>query len=490
MITYAAMKRARLASPALLGVLLCGASSPALAEDRFAADTFEPVPAGDRFTGVESPESLGEAALDLAFVNAVGFSPVAVQVAGADETTPLVGAQFVQHLGAALTLDDDWKLSVDLPWGAVSVSDDVEAAVAERSTELALGDVRLGLRGFFGGEPDEPFRAAISGTFFLPTGSESAFLSDGALRAGPRLILGGHGGGLRWGFTSGVMFRAQRRFFDFTLGDVLENRLALSMGLTRSGSLVFEAWNGILIEGPNKVSSSTTTLELQLGFRNRIGDLLIAPSIGVGASEGIGTPGARGVVTIAYAPQERMGWHDWEGDEDYPVPPPPPPPEPGLGDADGDGIRDAEDACIAQAGIYTEELITRGCPDRDGDGVVDFRDACPKVAGRPDDDPSKRGCPVLDRDGDGLADDADLCPDEPGLPSDDPLSSGCPRDSDNDGIVDTEDACPNQKGHLALDPGQNGCPRSAREPEAPEEPEDKPAAAPPRARVRAPQPRR
>jgi OOP family OmpA-OmpF porin len=485
------MKRARLASRALLGVLLCGASSPALAEDRFAADTFEPVPAGDRFTGVESPESLGEAALDLAFVNAVGFSPVAVQVSGVDGTTPLIGAQFVQHLGAALTLDDDWKLSVDLPWGAVSVSDDVEGAAPERSTQLGLGDLRLGLRGFFGGEPDEAFRAAISGTFFLPTGSESAFLSDGALRAGPRLILGGHGAGLRWGFTSGVMFRAERRFFDVTLGDVLENRLALSTGLTQNGSLVFEAWNGILIEGPNKVSSSTTTLELQLGFRNRMGDLIVAPSLGFGASQGIGTPVVRGLVTIAYAPQERSGWHDWEGDDDYPVPPPPPPPPPGLGDADGDGIRDAEDACIAQAGIYTDEAITRGCPDRDGDGVVDYRDACPSQPGRPDDDPSKRGCPALDRDGDGLPDGDDMCPDQPGVPSDDPLSSGCPADSDNDGILDTEDACPNEKGHLALDPGRNGCPRRAKEPEEVDESDDdKPAGAPPAGRARPPQPRR
>lgn len=468
------MRRARvLASGAALGVALGVVPSAARAADRFAADTFEPAPAGDRFSGVESTELLGEAALDLSFVNTFGVAPVAVQVAGRDARTELVGSQFMQHLGAAWTFEDTWKLSLDLPWGVSSVSDDVERASEARTSHFGLGDLRLGLRGLVGGEPSDPFRMALSGTFFLPTGSEEAFQSDGALRAGPRLLFGGHGMGLQWALSSGVQFRPERRFFDVTLGDVLEHRLAFSYGLTQSGSLVVEAWNGVVIEGPNKVSSSTTTLELEVGFRVRVGDLVITPLLGFGAAQGVGTPLLRGVATIAYAPTERAGWHDWEAEDDF-IPPPPPPPDHSVGDADGDGLRDAEDACPAQAGIYTEEPITRGCPDRDGDGVVDFRDACPRVPGRREGEPHERGCPDSDRDGDGLMDDQDLCPDEPGLPSDDPLSSGCPADSDNDGIIDTEDACPNEKGHLALDPGQNGCPRrvSRPDPEEDEETED------------------
>ncbi len=453
----AMVKARRLASFAwALTVGLFGLSRASWAEG-FQADGFQPPPAGDRFFGVENPESLGDFAWDFSLAMSLDVAPAKVTAAG--ERVAIVGAQMVEHFGAAVTIEDRLKLSLDIPWGFVSTASE-PTPNATYAWDAAFGDVRVGTRLLVGGRPGDEFLVAVSGAVDLPTGSQGAYFSDGALRGGPSLVLGGRVDEATWALTSGVMFRPVRTFYDVELGDVWENRLALGYALTYSGAVMLEAWNGVVTQGANSFAGNTTRVEVALGWRQRVSDFLVGPAVAFGASGGVGTPVARGVLSIAYAPLDRDGFDLDFGGDDEPIETPPMPPVESHGDADHDGIPDESDACYLQAGIPTDEPITHGCPDTDGDSIVDFRDACARVPGPRSDKPHENGCPRLDRDGDGIFDDDDACPGEPGSQSEYPYDNGCPPDTDSDGILDSEDACPTIKGPPRLEPALNGCPKT------------------------------
>jgi outer membrane protein OmpA-like peptidoglycan-associated protein len=225
----------------------------------------------------------------------------------------------------------------------------------------------------------------------------------------------------RWGAGVGVL--------------LLRNR-HLQIGPEASGAIVFR-----------DVEKRTTNAELLLDVRYRfLGDFEIAAGGGPGLTSGIGTPDFRGVLSIAYTPEQKL-------------------------DRDFDGIPDVEDACPDVRGVADRDPLKSGCPvvvvllpsDRDGDGIPDDVDACPDVKGVADPDPKKNGCPPPppDRDGDGIPDAVDACPDVKGVADPDPQKNGCPpppSDRDGDGISDAEDACPDEKGPRDPDPARNGCP--------------------------------
>src|SRR5262249_34990674 len=140
--------------------------------------------------------------------------------------------------------------------------------------------------------------------------------------------------------------------------------------------------------------------------------VLVNAGAGAGLVSMLGTPDARVLVRVAYAPVRKLE-----------------PPKPK--DSDNDGVPDAEDLCPQQAGT------ARGGPDADRDGVPDAEDLCPKDAG------TAKGCPDADKDG--VPDAQDLCPGAKPGEKPDPAKPGCPLDSDNDGVPDAEDLCPNAK---------------------------------------------
>jgi outer membrane protein OmpA-like peptidoglycan-associated protein len=148
-----------------------------------------------------------------------------------------------------------------------------------------------------------------------------------------------------------------------------------------------------------------------------------------------GTPDARAIFRIAYAPLREPARPPERAPAPPPAPPPaaivqPPPPAPEkVQDRDGDGVADAVDQCPEQPAGEHPDPLRKGCPflDRDDDGVADAEDLCPEVAAGEHPDPKRAGCPFADADGDGIADAEDACPDRPGPPSDEPRRNGCPR---------------------------------------------------------------
>ncbi len=300
-----------------------------------------------------------------------------------------------------------------------------------------FGDLRLGARVRLWGEYHDPFQIAVGGYLWLPTGAKDSFVSTGQVRGLPQLILGGRAKErVVWSAAAGPEIEGSTSFagvgqgslfrFSAGLGFLLLDNRHLQIGPELSGDVVLR-----------DVQKRTTNAELLVDIRYRIiDDLEIAAGAGPGLTSGIGTPDFRGILSIAYTPEQKL-------------------------DRDHDGIPDDQDACPDEFGPHNEDPAKNGCPirDRDGDGIPDDVDACPDVKGVPDPDPKKNGCPPpADRDGDGIPDAADACPDVKGVRSSDPAQNGCPGDRDGDGIRDDLDACPDVKGVRDPDPKKNGCP--------------------------------
>ncbi len=181
--------------------------------------------------------------------------------------------------------------------------------------------------------------------------------------------------------------------------------------------------------------SGSTAAEWRLGFRiDAIRDLELTFAAGTGFVGGAGSPLARAIASIAWAPR--------------------------VHDEDGDGIVDERDVCPTLPEDFDGFEDEDGCPepDNDHDLVPDLDDRCPNEAPADGRDLDDDGCtdPRVDTDGDGIEDGDDRCPtdaeDRDGFEDED----GCPDpDNDGDGLLDADDRCPNAPG--AIERG-DGCP--------------------------------
>lgn len=429
-----------------------GAQAPA---DRFALDTFHPAPAGDRFFGLQSPESLGHGAIDVSLVTDIALHPLVLSKeapGAAPELVPVVRAQLFEHVGLAVTLWDRWKASVDMPLGVSHMEADPELPTGEQRGHAVAGDLRVGLRLFALGEQDTPLRLALAGSVWLPTGEEARFAGEGRARGGPELVLGGGAGRWTWGASTGAVLRPRSRFFDAELGSQLTLGLGAAARVAGIVQVLVETRGAVVVSGPGSFSEATNNLEVSVGWRFRVGPVVVAAAPGGGVLRGAGTPFARILFGLQYAPLTRTDLRVTPPDR------PPDPPPPPLADGDRDGVPDELDACREAAGPPSGDPRAHGCPDRDGDAIIDRIDACPGRAGAPDDSLRRHGCPPPDADGDGILDRDDVCPERRGPRSGEAGRSGCPGDRDFDAVLDDEDACPDVKGGLSLEPSRNGCP--------------------------------
>ncbi len=180
-------------------------------------------------------------------------------------------------------------------------------------------------------------------------------------------------------------------------------------------------------------------LEFLFGGRTRVANLVdITAAVGVGSSQGLGTPMWRGILGVNVQHDEA--------------------------DTDKDGIPDRIDACPTVPEDFDGFQDQDGCPDpdNDGDGIIDQKDRCPNEPETVNGIADKDGCPdgsALDKDGDGIPDDVDKCPMDPedidGFQDED----GCPDpDNDRDGIVDELDKCPSERETINGIDDYDGCP--------------------------------
>jgi outer membrane protein OmpA-like peptidoglycan-associated protein len=421
---------------------LSAVTAPAHAQNAgLALDRFDPAPAGDRMFGVPSPYAAGELTPHIMLLGDYAHDPLVLRsVPGNKNVGSVVGDQLFLHLDAAFSLSNRVLLDVDVPVALLQSGDSPNRGGIAFSSpnSVQFGDLRLGARLRIFGEYHDPFQIAVGGYVWAPTGAKNSFVSSGQVRGLPQLILGGRvAERVVWSAAAGPELQKSATFANIDQGTMFKWGAGFGILLLDNRHLQIgpEVSGGVTLRD---VQKRTTNAEALLDLRYRfVDDVEFAVGAGPGLTSGIGTPDFRGVLSLAYTPEQKL--------EEKPEPPPPPKPV---------------DPCA-------EDKTKEGCApppkDSDGDGIIDDEDACPEVKGVETDDPKTNGCPP-DRDHDGIIDKEDACPDEKGIADDDPKKNGCPppKDTDGDGILDPDDACPNEKGAADPDPKKNGCPKSVR----------------------------
>jgi outer membrane protein OmpA-like peptidoglycan-associated protein len=446
---------------------------------------FNPSPVGDRFFGVPSPYAAGEATFHASALLDYAREPLVLvrdSDAGGETLGAIVSDQMFLHIGLNFSIINRFAVSADMPFALLS-SGDAPAGGGLSFTEpsgAALGDLRLGLRVRIVGEYFDAFQLGVGGYVWVPTGSDTSYVSDGSVRGQPQVLVGGRADRFIYSVMVGPTLRSQTNLGDVQIGHQFNFGAGAGVLLLdeRSLQLGLETAGGVDIENPD---GRTTNAELLAGVKWRMAPFADFMELGLaggpGLTTGVGTPAGRVVFNVAYTPAMEPEKTDRDKDgifDDVDACPDTPgvksddPAKNGCpvveSDRDEDGILDAKDACPDEPGKPNADPKKNGCPDRDTDkdGILDPVDACVDVPGIPSDDPKKNGCPVNDKDGDGVADEVDACVDIPGVKTDDPKTNGCPPDTDGDGFRDDQDACPKEKGVDDPDPSKRGCPKLVR----------------------------
>jgi outer membrane protein OmpA-like peptidoglycan-associated protein len=416
-------------------------------------DRFEPSERGSDWFANESLDLRGNLRPAIGAVGELAYLPLAIYGSDGGLRTPLVKYQLFAHVGASLVLADRFRFAFNLPIAAYATGTDgsLDGVTYKAPSGASLGDLRLSVDARILGEYGTPFTLAGGVQVWAPTGSRASFSGDEHIRLQPRLMASGDIEAFtyaaRVGFTyrglgdsiAGVAYGSELTFGVAAGVRLFDHKLTLGPELSAAATT----------EGGQLFYARTTPIEALFGAHYRVADdWHIGAGIGGGLTRGVGTPAARFLAAIEWAPA-------------YNAP---------VLDRDGDGIVDSQDACPDVKGIKTEDPKTNGCPppppDRDGDGIIDAEDACPDVKGIKTGDPKTNGCPPPppppDRDGDGILDSEDACPDVKGERTQDPKTNGCPPDldRDKDGVPNAEDACPDEAGDKTNDPKTNGCPRA------------------------------
>ncbi|NUQ72475.1 MAG: OmpA family protein [Polyangiaceae bacterium] len=435
---------------AALGAAIVASTAIAGAQEStppFALNRFQPSFAGDRMFGVPSPFVAGRFTPHAMVMADYAHNPLVLRRDGEDLGT-VVSSQLFLHLNAGIALWNRVGINIDVPFAVFQ--DGEGPTVGSRQftspTDAQMGDLRAGLRLRILGEYFDPFQVAVGGYIWFPTGNgdPGSYVSDGAIRALPQLILGGLiSERFIWTAALGPEIRSESPvLINVQQGTSFQGGVGLGylLGEKKNFQVGLESYIGTVLEDPN---SRNTNAELLAGVRIRpIDNIEIGLGAGPGLTSGQGTPSFRGVAMLAYTPKQEK-----------PKPPPP--------DRDKDGIIDAEDACPDTPGVASSDPKKHGCPviDTDKDGIPDDADACPTEPGPKNDDPKKNGCPPPpDKDKDGIPDALDACVDVPGVADPDPKKNGCPPDKDGDGVYDADDACVDIPGLKTSDPATNGCP--------------------------------
>lgn len=443
---------------AALGALL--ASSSARAQNQgFTVNRYEPTAAGEWSFWVDHPWYSRTRYFAAGLTLNYGHNPLVFGREGSDgftQTATVIEHQLLGHLDVAGSFLDRVTLNLSLP---ITLLERGNATATITPTSGTVGDPRLGFMVRLWGQPDEsPISINLGANFFIPlrgfTGDSSAVTptsSDSAIRILPRLVLAGLGHHIRWSAVAGFLFRPEAIIGGSAMGIGTGSEIQLGVLVNyadkvRRFAVGPELLLSTLVTGGQTFGRDSTSIEVLLGGHYNIASQVqVGLAAGLGALRQPGTPDARVLLRLAYAPIRRLD---------------------GPSDRDHDGITDKEDACPDEPGVRSDDPRLNGCPlrDRDADGVLDRDDLCPDVPKGPHPDPQRLGCPLGDRDGDGVSDRDDLCPDIHMGPHPDPQRLGCPlSDRDKDGVFDRDDLCPDVPQGEVPDPLRPGCPAGDRD---------------------------
>jgi outer membrane protein OmpA-like peptidoglycan-associated protein len=419
-------------------VLLCAAAAHA---QGFDAQIHRPTASTSGYYSQESGKVLRAGDLNVGLTLDFAHNPLVLRDPDTGEIVTdggVVASRLVSQLGAAVGLFGFLEARLRLPLILYQQGDLEQIRPAERLRTTTLGDMELLLKARLLGKPGEDgFQLALAAGVNFPTGSSSSFTGDGKVNLRPRLIIGFQRQRLSAAVNGGYNVRPDATIPNASLavGDELAGGLGLSyQAVPQSLWVLGEAYLARAVDAA--AGARSTPAEAVVGARYALpGPWMLQGGLGIGLSSGVGAPGVRGILMLAYASDlDRPGLAPWQSPVaaaavppaiEPPPSPKAPPPDP---DTDGDGILDSADRCPSEAEDKDGFEDDDGCPDPDNDkdALEDASDRCPLEAEDKDSFEDDDGCPEKDNDKDGFADAADKCPSEAeifnGITDDD----GCP----------------------------------------------------------------
>ncbi len=475
------------------------ASAQSVAEGRnFSAERFRLSLDQQGLLNVEWAEVPNHLDWDLSLWLGLADDPLAiykVQDGKRSRVGPLVDQRLGGSVVIALGLFDWVQLGIDLPLVFYQTRPDSLPGINGQLDGLSgfgLGGPRIAPKVRILSQDKHGVGLAFVPTFILPTASRGEYIGQDSLLFEPEVIVSKRDGIVRAAFNLGLRLRRPEAFANLAIDNELFAHLGAGVDLQTATDEPIEL---------NASLSAASSLSSPFSDRNQnhLEGLLGAnygftetaqgfTAVGVGLSQGHGTPDWRVLVGLRLSdhdqdqdkdgipddddacpkqPEDKDSFEDFDGcpdpdndkdgildvDDGAPLRPED---FDGFEDTDGipdpdndkDGVWDWDDACDNQAG----PVVNLGCPDKDsdGDGLIDRRDRCPQQAEDKDQFEDEDGCPDADNDEDGIPDVEDKCPNQPG-----PIEAqGCPEvDTDGDGIVDRLDNCPTEPGLVS----ESGC---------------------------------
>ncbi len=335
-------------------------------------------------------------------------APVRLKLPGTGDELRAVGHMLAADVVAGLGLGDRAALGLDLPvllWqdgttpapegfvtgGAVPATGVGDLALHGKAT--VVSNDRQGVHTGFG--------LAAIGVVTFPTGDRKSFMGEGALTVSLEALVEYALGVGALRATLGYMLRTEQRTLPalgsaappagsppgVTFGDEIPWSIGLALrpkviapALDGGDRQLWElALHGSLPAGPVAplglgASGASLLSPVLVAADDRVAlghsrDAYVMLGAELGLGDAYGTPLARAVVSLGWAPRRH--------------------------DRDDDGVPDDADECPDLPEDRDGIQDADGCPedDADGDGVPDTDDACPLVPGPPQPDRRKNGCP-------------------------------------------------------------------------------------------------
>lgn len=445
-----------LAPTLALATVFMTSTAAAQSQTGYASNHFDPSERGSRWFVLDSLDIRGDGRLSLGIVNDYSYRSLVAYNGDGSVADSIVRNQYTMNLGASMVLADRIRIGLNVPLQVFIDGNDgvINGVVHPSSTDSEVGDMRLSIDGRLFGEASGPATVALGASLYVPSGSPSAYTSDGKPRIGPHLAFAGRYGMFSYAARVGFLFHVRDEVWgDGYIGHEFNYGASAGINLVNDKVTIGpEFYGSTVVTHGYGFENRTSPNEILLGTHVDLPkNLRIGAGVGTGITRGYGAAVFRGLLSFEWVP----------GD------PKVQPEDKKTTDRDGDGVDDCEDACGFVPGVKQTDPAKNGCPlDTDADGVPDNVDACMNVAGVATADGKTNGCPP-DLDGDGVFDNEDACPREPGKRNADPKLNGCPErakpadpDRDHDGVPNETDACPDEPGKPDADPKKNGCPKA------------------------------